>query len=99
MARASYPQIEATITHLREVLGDKAYESFAHAGEAMTIAAVANYALAHINASEPANHVASVGTKAVSAVPKRTPVASLPMNVSVATAISTGTIVAANAKG
>jgi hypothetical protein len=48
MARAGYPQIEATVTHLREVLGDKAYESFARAGEAMTIAAVANYALASI---------------------------------------------------
>ncbi len=52
MARASYPQIEATITHLREVLGDEAYESFAHAGEAMTIAAVANYALAHIEQTQ-----------------------------------------------
>ena len=33
MALAGYPQLEATITHLREVLGDEAYESFAHAGE------------------------------------------------------------------
>ena len=33
MALAGYPQLEATITHLREVLGDKVYESFAHAGE------------------------------------------------------------------
>ena len=33
---------------LREVLGDKVYESFARAGEAMTIAAMANYALANI---------------------------------------------------
>jgi hypothetical protein len=48
MARASYPQIEATVAHLREVLGDDGYESFAHAGEAMTIAAIANYALANI---------------------------------------------------
>ncbi len=52
MARAGYPQIEATITHLREVLGDEAYESFAHAGEAMTIAAVANYALANIERAQ-----------------------------------------------
>jgi predicted ATPase len=52
MARAGYPQFEATITHLRETLGDKAYESFAHAGEAMTIAAVANYALAHIEQTQ-----------------------------------------------
>ncbi len=48
MARSGYPQFEATITHLRGVLGDRAYESLAHAGEAMTIAAIANYALAHI---------------------------------------------------
>ena len=48
MSRASYPQIESTITHLRETLGDKVYESFAHAGETMTIAAMANYALANI---------------------------------------------------
>jgi hypothetical protein len=48
MARASYPQLDAAVAHLRDVLGDKAYESFAHAGEAMTIAAVANYALANI---------------------------------------------------
>ena len=52
MARAGYPQFEATITHLRETLGDKAYESFAHASEAMTIAAVANYALAHIEQTQ-----------------------------------------------
>jgi predicted ATPase/class 3 adenylate cyclase len=48
MARAGYPQLEATITHLREILGDEAYESFAHAGETMTIAAIANYALDNI---------------------------------------------------
>jgi hypothetical protein len=48
MARAGYPQIEATITHLREILGNDVYESFAREGETMTIAAIANYALAHI---------------------------------------------------
>jgi hypothetical protein len=49
MARAGYPQINATITHLRHVLGDKEYESFAIAGESMTIAAMATYALAQID--------------------------------------------------
>jgi predicted ATPase/class 3 adenylate cyclase len=49
MARAGYPQIDATIIHLREVLGEKVYESFAHTGEAMTIATVATYALNHID--------------------------------------------------
>ncbi|HSY80812.1 MAG TPA: hypothetical protein VK807_03580, partial [Gemmatimonadaceae bacterium] len=48
MALAGYPQLEATITHLRETLGDTVYESFARAGEAMTIAAMANYALDNI---------------------------------------------------
>jgi predicted ATPase/class 3 adenylate cyclase len=48
MARAGYPQLDAAVTHLREILGDKAYESFAHAGETMTIAAIATYALANI---------------------------------------------------
>ena len=48
MARAGYPQIEATVTHLRETLGDDVYESFAQAGETMTIAAIANYALVNI---------------------------------------------------
>ena len=48
MALAGYPQLEATITHLRETLGDTVYASFARAGEAMTIAAMANYALVNI---------------------------------------------------
>ena len=48
MARAGYPLFEATNIHLREVLGDHAYDSFAQAGEKMTIAAIANYALTHI---------------------------------------------------
>ena len=45
------------------------------------------------------SHVTSAGRKALSAVPKRIPVASLPINVSIATASNTGTIVTANAKG
>ena len=57
MALAGYPQLEATITHLREVLGDEVYESFAHAGEMMTIAAMANYALTNIEQARTAeNH-------------------------------------------
>ena len=45
------------------------------------------------------DHLASVGRKALSVVPNRIPVASLPISVRNATAINTGTIVAANAKG
>jgi predicted ATPase len=51
MSLAGYPQLEATITHLRESLGDTVYESLARAGETMTIAAMANYALDNIERS------------------------------------------------
>jgi hypothetical protein len=49
MAHSDYLQINAAITQLRETLGDKVYESFARAGETMTAAAMATYALAHID--------------------------------------------------
>jgi hypothetical protein len=48
VARAGYPQIDAAITHLRDVLGDHKYEAHARAGEGMSIAAIATYALAQI---------------------------------------------------
>ena len=35
------PKFDAAIAHLREVLGEQAYESFARKGEAMTMAAIA----------------------------------------------------------
>ncbi|HWS93312.1 MAG TPA: hypothetical protein VN306_12715 [Mycobacterium sp.] len=44
MARGAYPQIDATIAHLRDVLGDQAYESLAREGETMTTAAMVTYA-------------------------------------------------------
>jgi predicted ATPase len=56
MARAGYPQLEAAVTHLRELLGDEIYESFAHAGETMTIAAIANYALNNIEHARTAGN-------------------------------------------
>jgi predicted ATPase len=49
MARAAYPQIDATIAHLRDVLSDKTYESLARKGEAMTTAAMATYAYDQID--------------------------------------------------
>ncbi len=49
MARAGYPQINATIAHLREVLGDQTYESLARKGETMTTAAMATYAYDQID--------------------------------------------------
>jgi predicted ATPase/class 3 adenylate cyclase len=45
----SYPQINDTIAHLREVLGDAEYESLASLGAAMTIAQIVNYAYEQID--------------------------------------------------
>ena len=47
--RIAFPEIHSTITHLREILGDGLYESFAHAGKQMTNAAMATYALDQID--------------------------------------------------
>jgi hypothetical protein len=49
MARAGYPQINATIAHLREVFGDQTYESLARKGEAMTTAEMVAYAYDQID--------------------------------------------------
>ena len=43
------PEINITITHLREVLGDQTYQSFARKGETMTTAAIATYAYDQID--------------------------------------------------
>jgi predicted ATPase len=52
MTRASYPQIITTITHLREVLGDKTYESLARKGETMTTGAMVTYAYDQISQTQ-----------------------------------------------
>ena len=44
MAAAGVPQITTAIAHLRDVLGEAAYESLARKGETMTTAAMATYA-------------------------------------------------------
>ena len=49
MARAAYPQIDATIAHLRRVLGDQPYESLARNGEGMTTSAMVTYAYDQID--------------------------------------------------
>jgi hypothetical protein len=49
MAATALPQLGTASTHLREVLGDQLYESLAHKGEAMTIAAIAAYAYDQID--------------------------------------------------
>lgn len=47
--RTGYPEITTTIHHLRAVLGDQAYESFARVGASMTNGAMAAYALEQID--------------------------------------------------
>ena len=47
--RAAFPEICSAIDHLREVLGDEAYESLAGAGAGMTNAAMTEYALEQID--------------------------------------------------
>jgi hypothetical protein len=47
-ALATFPEITAAIAHLREVLGNKAYEYMTRAGANMTNAAIAQYALDQI---------------------------------------------------
>ena len=47
--RAGYPEITTTITHLREALGDDAYEALAAQGASMTNAAMAAYAFEQID--------------------------------------------------
>lgn len=47
--RATVPEIAAVISRLRGVLGDQAYESFAHAGKSMTNGAMVTYALEQID--------------------------------------------------
>ncbi|HEY6645721.1 MAG TPA: adenylate/guanylate cyclase domain-containing protein, partial [Mycobacterium sp.] len=49
MAVAAAPELTIAIAHLREVIGDQTYESFAQSGEAMTMATVAAYAYEQID--------------------------------------------------
>ena len=49
IATAGVPEITTAITHLRDVLGDPAYESLARKGETMTTAAMATYAYDQID--------------------------------------------------
>jgi hypothetical protein len=49
--RTANPEIITTVAHLRETLGDQAYESLAHTGKQLTDAAMAGYALDQIEQS------------------------------------------------
>ena len=47
--RGSFPEMNALVAHLRNVLGEQTYESLAHQGETMTTAAMATYAYDQID--------------------------------------------------
>jgi predicted ATPase len=49
LSAAGFPEITTAIAHLRDVLGDATYESLARTGEAMTAAAMVNYAYDQID--------------------------------------------------
>jgi hypothetical protein len=49
LTAAAFPQLSTAITHLRDVLSDKTYESLARKGETMTTAAMATYAYDQID--------------------------------------------------
>jgi hypothetical protein len=48
-ALATYPEINATVGHLREVLGSEAYESLVQSGAAMPNTALVTYAFEQID--------------------------------------------------
>jgi predicted ATPase len=49
LTAAAVPQLSTVIAHLRDVLGDQAYESLTRKGEAMTLAEIATYAYDQID--------------------------------------------------
>jgi predicted ATPase len=49
LARAAYPEIDDTIAHLRDVLGNDSYESLTLAGQSMTNPELSDYALDQID--------------------------------------------------
>jgi hypothetical protein len=53
------PEINTTIAHLREMLGDQVYESLAHHGETMTTAAMVTYAYDQIDQARAELNVVS----------------------------------------
>jgi hypothetical protein len=49
LTAATFPNINNAITHLRDVLGDQAFESLARKGETMTTAEMVTYAYDQID--------------------------------------------------
>ncbi|MCW2662987.1 MAG: Cyclase [Mycobacterium sp.] len=58
-ALATFPEIDVTIAHLREVLSDNVYESLSEAGASMANAGAARYALDKINQARGELHAVS----------------------------------------
>jgi len=54
LTASAFPQIDRTIAHLRDVLGDQTYESLARKGETMTTAAMVTYAYDQIDQARAA---------------------------------------------
>lgn len=50
--RTFQPEIDRTITHLRESLGNEGYESLAAVGESMTLAEITSYALEQVEQAQ-----------------------------------------------
>ncbi|OBF91059.1 cyclase [Mycobacterium sp. 852002-51163_SCH5372311] len=59
LTAASFPKINAAITHLREVLGEQTYESLARKGAGMSAAAITRYAFDQIDQARAELHAAS----------------------------------------
>jgi hypothetical protein len=53
------PEFSTAIAHLRDVLGDQTYESFARKGETMTTADIATYAYDQIDQARAELNAAS----------------------------------------
>jgi hypothetical protein len=49
LSAAAYPEVNTAFAHLREVIGDQAYESLARKGETMATSAMAAYACDQID--------------------------------------------------
>jgi hypothetical protein len=57
VSRATYPEITTAVTHLRDVLGDTAYDALARSGASMTDSAKARYALEQVDLALAELHV------------------------------------------
>jgi hypothetical protein len=61
--RTAFPEINTTIAHLRDVLGDQTYESLARKGAVMTTTAIATYAYDQIDQARTKLNAVSKETK------------------------------------